>query len=474
MSDPTRFTPSLTSNDDGLPAYSDGYRLIDLAHKYVKVGGRPLVLDVWQQRLLIRLLEKCPPGHAREGQLRFRQVVVSVPRQNGKSLIAALLSLYGLLQHHRSPRVLGLARGVEQARIVYGYTKEAINSSSALNGLLRQTETRGISNTKTGGTYKVLPAKTEAIQGYLSTLAMVDELHVLPEQIWNDIVTSQKAQTNSLIIGITTAGDINSSLLKRLYQQGQASVDGESETFGFFCWEAPQGAALSIESLTLANPAIACGRIDAAVVLEDERHSPESNWRRYALNQFWEGQAEPWVPTEHWYACKGLGVAEKAGHLVYAIDVTPGWQYGSVSVARKTEAGLIETTKIASLVKPDLEQLVRLAAQLRKHGPCSFVMDTYVLGELSKRLEAKGYSVMKLRQAGNQQAASMVYGLISRHKVSHNADEVIMAQFRDARTKYQGDAFRIVRGTGEIDALMSMVYAVYGAAVHKKKSLGIA
>lgn len=74
-------------------------------------------------------------------------------------------------------------------------------------------------------------------------------------------------------------------------------------------------------------------------------------------------------------------------------------------------------------LKPDLDQLIRIATALRKHGRCTFVLDPYVLGDLGKHLEAKGYDVVRLAAAGNQKAAGMAYSLISRHNVSHQGDD---------------------------------------------------
>lgn len=469
---PTRFTAPLVVNEEGLPAHSDGYALVELAHKYVRLNGLPLRLDDWQQALLVRILEVFPPGHDRAGELRYRQVVVSIPRQAGKSVLAAVLGLYALLQHSPAPQVLGLARGVEQANIVYNTVREAVQGNAALRKRLHTTGTRGIKHRLNGGTYKVLPAKPDAVQGYPSTFAVVDELHVMQPEIWDAIVTSQRAQVGSLIVGITTAGDANSYLLKRLYQQGDAAVQGETERFGFFVWEAPEGSALTVESLSIAHPAVACGRLDAQTIIDDEKHTPESNWRRYTLNQFWEGQAEPWVPTEHWYACKGSGVSEKSD-LFYSFDATPGLGHATVSVARKN-GSVIETQMVASITQPDIEQLMRIATQLReRNGKGVFVMDHYVLGPLLDRMKRKGWETLSIGAVENRRAAGLVYSLVSKHMVKHNNDEVINEQMKHAKIKRTGEAFRIVRGNRDIDAVMSTVYGIYAAHEYKKKGLQI-
>ncbi len=101
-------------------------------------------LDHWQTELLRHTLEICPPGHPRAGQLRYRQVIISLARQNGKTELAAILGLIGLLRKSNS-LVIGIASSAEQARIVYKRTMAAIAGNPALRGKVKRlTDTRGI------------------------------------------------------------------------------------------------------------------------------------------------------------------------------------------------------------------------------------------------------------------------------------------------------------------------------------------
>lgn len=399
--------------------------------------------------------------------------MVSIPRQAGKSLLAAVLSLYGLLQHCDAPKVLGVARGTEQAKIVYGYTYEAIATSPTLRELFRQTETRGISKVKGHGSYKVLPAKPESIQGYESTLSICDELHVMKPEIWDAIVASQRAQTNPLLVGITTAGDISSTLLKRLYAQGDAAINGAQESFGFFVWEASDPSTLSLEAITEANPAVGCGRISAQTILDDDKASPPTHWQRFTLNRFVDGLAEPWVPVEAWAKCAGTGLTDFS-NCVYSIEVTSTWSYATITAAKKID-GRIHTALVARLVKPDLETLKKWAVRLRKAGRCSFVLDGYRARTLADCLETKGYDVTRIGSAGSRaEAASVVYSLIMRRQVNHDNQGLVNSQQATAKTKTTGSAFVIVSNGTDIDACYSSVYGIYAAEIQRERVMQIA
>lgn len=453
-----RFTEPLEGNEgpDGLPIRSDGYHLITLVETHWTVKGKPLRLDNWQRELLIRILEVNPAT----GRLRYRQVVVSIPRQAGKSLLAAILSLYGLLHHSPAPKVLGVARGVEQAKIVYGYTHAAISGSEALRELFRQTETRGISRVDGMGSYKVLPAKPEAVQGYESTLSICDELHVMKPEIWNAIVESQTAQDEPLLVGITTAGDITSVLLKTLYERGEAALAGGDESFGFFVYESASDE-LSIESLTEANPAIACGRIDAATILADCRGQHPSQWKRFRLNRFIDGKADPWISPVEWNKHAGTGL-EDFTDCIYAFHPSDRNAYVTIYASKKVD-GRIKTAAVARLVKPSLEDLKNWVDRLDKAGRCTYVMDPRRLRALVEYIDSRRRICIRVYGDRKAEAANLVYGVILRGAVEHEMQPLLTQQYGTLVLKHD------VLEDRKEDAAIASVYAIYAAETIKKR-----
>ena len=110
---PTLYTEPLSKD-----FVTDGDKLIEFAEIAWKSPENPdgLQLDEWQKWLLRAILERYPDDNPLyPGRLRYRQVVISVGRQNGKSLIAAMLGLYGLLLHEVGPQCISLASSTDQA-----------------------------------------------------------------------------------------------------------------------------------------------------------------------------------------------------------------------------------------------------------------------------------------------------------------------------------------------------------------------
>ena len=301
---PARFTPSLTG-DEEFP--TQGEKLISFALRYWSVPdiGKLRQLDPWQEWLIRHVLETYPDdwpvAHLR-GQLRFRQVVISMGRQNGKSLLAALFVIYFLALHVKGPRVIGLASIERQAKIVYDRVRFGIDASADLSRALKTTGTRGITRRDGSGIYQTLPAKEESAQGELSSGAIYDELHLGLAALWDALVLSQRAKANGLVVGISTAGDDSSELLIKLYRDGEAAIEGSDERFGFFCWEAPDDE-LTEAGVIAANPGVACGRIpfdvvwaEAVKAWRDNKPGPDGltgrqRVIRYTLNRFIAGAA---------------------------------------------------------------------------------------------------------------------------------------------------------------------------------------
>ena len=169
---PTRYSKPLTPDfqsaaDKLLPALQLAWR--------VAMGYQ---LDNFQVELVRSVLEICPGWHPRAGKLRYRQVLISVGRQNGKTEIAAFLGLLIMLLKV-SALVIGIASSAEQARLVYQRTMTVIRLNAALvKRFARLTDTRGI-ETKTGGRYEIKAAKGAALQGLPIDLGIDDKHPVL-------------------------------------------------------------------------------------------------------------------------------------------------------------------------------------------------------------------------------------------------------------------------------------------------------
>lgn len=444
--------------------------IVDLAWK--TPDNPSFSLDEWQRDLLRRMLEVYPEGHERAGELRYRQVVCSLGRQNGKSVILSIIGVWALL---RAPGqlVIGLASSADQARIIYERTMYVIRSNPSLAKLFTKlTDTRGI-RAKDGGKYEIKAAKSAAVQGLAVSTAICDELHLMPPALWSDMVNGTGGRTGGITFGITTAGDESSTLLKDLYETGAKAVAGDAslERFGFFEWSAPEARVPErdeelIEYLKAANPALACGRIDIENVLSDVRAQPAADVIRYRLNKF-VSSSNAYLPLDSWNACtRPFEYAWPVNHRpTFSIDRTPDWGYATVAVAVKDDKGKTHTEVVASIVKPTLQQLVDVAINLSKHSPQAYVVDGYAMRDLAQELRRRGLPVVVFTHADVINASSWVYSRVIQKKIVHRGDPLLAMQLARTVRKNVGDSYRISRkdSSVEIDAVMATVSAMYAS-----------
>ena len=455
--------PTFWTQDAGEWNTDAADRLIDVCSIVMRGPEAPaFALDEWQKWLLREVL-----ATDADGNLRYRQVVISMGRQNGKSTLAAALTLFGLLMHEPAPAVAGVASNVDQAHIVYRKTLRLIEGNPALSKRFkRATETRGLHTADGLGSYKVYPSKASSIQGVTASLAVADELHVMNADVWDALVIGTGQRRNGLLVGITTAGDENSELLKRLYQRGKEdAVPG----FGFYCWEAPTAAELTDETaLRAANPALASGRMDMSQVLSEVVLLPEVDARRYRLNQ-WVPEGEPWVPPSAWSQLDRMSPDEPRTTVYLSVDRTPDWSAATVCASWRTEDNRIATDVVASMVDVSLEKLLNLILRIvRANSVHSVWLDRYALQDLASLLEQRGVRTRVLSLPDITAASSTAFNKVTTKQVIHPHHELTSFQVPRGTRKNVGEAWRIARANSavQIDALMATVLGVYAVDVN--------
>lgn len=453
------------------PAFvSDGPKLRRFVELMCKTeDGKPLVLDAWQAWFIDAALERYPddwPVEELRGRLRYREVVLSVARQNGKSEIATVLGFYGMLMHEAAPYVIGLASNKEQADLIYRRVHFTATHHPALAKRFRSTGTRGITRLDSAGFYTTKPAKADALQGIPVTLCLFDEVHLCDQDMWSAMTLGTQAKADGIVIGLTTAGDNTSELLKTLYEQGKAAAAGTgSERLGFFLWTATEGARVDdTEAILDANPSIVCGRRSLETVLDAVQRMPQQDAQRYVLNQFVSSEST-WLPMHMWHSAAKPQDAP-VGPITFTVDRTPSWEYACVTATVKAADGTYNTRVVWSGRKPNLEWLLDVCLRLYKHNPVRYVMDGYTLPDLAKELEKRGMPVKVMRASDVANACQTAYALIASGKVTHNDDQLLREQMPFAVRKNVGEGWRINRqaSTVSIDAVMATVMGIYSAS----------
>ena len=454
---------------------TDGDKIINIAQALWRLPEKHdelLVLTDWQKWLIRHVLERYPDDYydpSKAGRLRYKQAVISMPRKNGKSLLGALFALYGMLLHEGAPEVISVAASADQAKIVYRRLKHQVDSSELLAHFFsKSTEHRGLWTADGTGMYKVIGANVATAQGLHPSMVIFDELHVAKEDVWTAMALGSATRDDGLTIGITTAGDDTSELLKHLYERGMNAIQGQEdlERFGFFCWEAPKGCALDDEEAVRgANPNLASGILNWESVKNELATMPEPDARRYRLNQF-VSSMNAWIPVGAWSQCPD---GRPTNPEVFAIERTSGWEYVSIVTAQLQEDGMVATELVASFTNTNLDEIVKACINLGKYGK-PFIMDSNVLDDLGAALKQKGLRVQMTSNKDLISASNNAYSRIMKKELIHPRDEIVSTQMQRAVRKNSGDSWRIARkdsGT-DIDAAVGTVLAIWFVETQQK------
>ena len=460
---PTRYTPTL--RDDFV---SDIDQYLDYIKAWWSRASPGFVFDDWQIQLLRRMTEIDA-----NGELRFRSVLVSMGRQNGKSELTSALGIWALLRKEGSYNV-SVASTAEQARLVYDRVQRIVAGNGDTLGrlMVKLTDTRGM-KTKHGAKYEIKASNANVLQGIPIHTGIVDECHLVSAGVWDALVSGTGARDNTIIIGITTAGDENSELLNRLYQNANKAINGDEQftRFGAWIWEASESEVPDdddelIALLKEANPALQSGRIDVRNLLDDVRALPKDDIIRYRLNRFVNSGDKTFIPLDLWWKCSApLDYEFPQGDIVFSIDRTPDWGHATIAAAVKTADDVIHTELVASLVKPTMERLLYICGQLANYNPKSILVDGYTLRDLYKELKLRGFQTDTVSLSDIVNASSLFYSRIARRTLVHAGDALMTVQVPRTVRKLVGEGFRVSRRDSavEIDSVMATLLATYGA-----------
>lgn len=227
--------------------------------------------------------------------------LVSLPRGNGKTALAAALGLAELFVGPASAQVLVVASDVRQAGITFNLARRMVELNPVLADRVQVYQDRLVVP-HNDAELRPLPADYDALQGWDPSLMIVDELHVVTEPVWEAVTSAAGKRPRSLTLAISTPADNKDSVMWPLVEAGRAGGD---PAFYFREFAAPEGCAVDDRSAWLvANPALADDdpflNVDAIAAVQKTLREPR--FRQLRLGQ-WVNAGGNWLPREEWAAC---------------------------------------------------------------------------------------------------------------------------------------------------------------------------
>lgn len=483
-----------THHDDGTPTGfpERGWpRIVAFAEKMLLVpkgvGAKtPFILRPWQVDILKQMYPTPSELEARgEDTHRPRQGLISLPRGNGKTGLAAVLALYALyMDEVEAPQVLVVASDERQAGHVYRAAKRMIETSPQLAARTHFYSDR-IVVPQVDGEMRALPADVGALQGWDPTLMIVDEMHVVTEEVWEAVTSASGKREESLTLAISTPSDTVESVMWKLVQWGREE-DHDPDEFVFIEYNAPADCALDDEDAWKeANPALD-DFLQRDALRSQLRTIREPAFRRYRLGQ-WVGGDNAWLEFGMFEKTAQSKPVDGRQKVVLAFDGSASGDATALMGCTVEAAphlfriGIWENPNDERWRVPRAEVLAAIDEAFERYNVVELAFDPWgwrtefetVAKKHGKRKVIEWNTAWKQRMAP---ATDRAYALISEQRMTHEPDERVTAHFQNcvATSSALGDIVHKDKKSSprKIDAAVAGIVALDRAGHHFARPAG--
>lgn len=483
--EPRLWTPPLR---ELTPETSYGFDVIEFARDVV---GEPL--DPWQEWVVIHAGELLP-----DGRPRFRIVLVLVSRQNGKTHLCVILSLYWVFVE-RVEMVLGTSTKLDYAAESWGKAckiakrvpelvaeipkKGGIRKANGEQHLWRADEDEF--ELEEGSRYKIAASNEEGGRSLTIDRLIMDELRQHHDYSAHDAcVPATNAVRDAQIWALSNAGSDRSVVLNDYRDAAIAYIESGvgDDRMGLIEYSAPDGSSpTDMDALAQANPNLGY-RIDPDGLIGQARTAVAKGGEKLAgfktENMCMKvNRMDPAVDPEKWEACSDPGTMDAWRDRVAAcLDVSLDGEHATLSAAALMDDGRVRLEVVKAWEGPGCTKAMRaelpgLVARVRARvfgwfpaGPAAAVA-----ADLAERDETKpgdpwpppDVTVEEIRSATT--AVCMGFAEQVRNvNVAQSDDDLLKAHVTGAEKLHLGDAWRFTRrGAGHCDGAYSAAGAVH-------------
>jgi len=413
------------------------------------LGAVPLP---WQRLVMDTALEL-----EADGRPAFREVRVTVPRQQGKTgglLLPVMVhrALGGV--DGRPQRILYTAQDRNHAREKWTEHVELLDRSPLrrLYTVRRSNGSEAI-RWRTGSVHGVTASGEKSGHGFTLDLGVIDEAFAqvddrLEQAFRPAMVTRPWAQ----LWVVSTAGTDESVFLRERVEDGRARVDAGSRSgVAYFEWSAADDAAVD-DPATWAAAMPALGTlIDEATIRADLEAMDEGEFARAYLNR-WRPGGTPVFSLADWVGCLDPS-STLAFEPAFGVDVAPDRGHASIAVAGGRPDGRVHLELVERRAGTDWIP-ARIAELVDHHNPTAVTLDPGgPAGSLVTELTRLPHVPPLLLVTGRQyaQACGALYDDVSTRRIAHRGQPALDDAVVAARRRSAGDAWQWARPPAGVD-----------------------
>jgi phage terminase large subunit-like protein len=505
------------------PELTDGPRLRAFSRRYIRHtkgrwAGQPLIYERWQDDFWDEALEV----DGITGLRVYQEVLLGIPRKNGKSTMAGAGGLYFLTSDgENEPEVYIAAAALRQAGVVFRQEKRFVEASPGLQDFVIARQ-HHIDCPQNGGILRVLSSDAALQHGLNPHCNIIDELHAHKNgELYTALTSGGGAREQPITLTITTSGVNEEQVLGQIYNAALEKaglierpspyltiVRDRESGFLMFWFGAPPDA-------DPMDPAVWAGANPSSWITERylrrELTKPSmrlTDFRRWHLNQ-WVTGVEDWLPVGTWAACREgkpdpddwLHGLDPKRPVAVAIDFGASDDTTCISVSQRVPmpigrrspempgpTDLVVTRAKFFVPDPELgidanvhailDELralrIRFPAAARKvdrrhaAGPV-YAYDPWGFKALAVVLEGEGLVMVEVPQNDTRMvpAATELYGLVIARRLRHDNNPMLARHIANVVGRSRGEAgWRITKlkdSSKKIDGAVATAMSVHEA-----------
>lgn len=408
-----------------------------------------------------------------EGNLVYNRVILTVPRQNGKTWMVMVLMCWWATMWPEPQRIIyssqdGIAaneRLIQEMAPLIEHSKLRPLWASTFRGIGLQHVDFKDPKGKLTGTIGIVSSKDSSGQGKTLDLVVCDEA-------WKDtdnrrelsLLSTMITKANSQIWVISTAGTEASVYLARQRDMGRAAVaEGRKDGIAYFEWSAPEDADYRDHDVWRSCMPSLGHTITEKKVQEVLDQSPPDDFKRMQLNM-WVQSQDAAIPVALWNAVRAadLSMRESApGDVVFALDIDPDLTTASIAVAdhkkrcKVIHFGLTPSEAKAKAIELGLEYSTGVV--IDAHGQAM---------DFKRSIEQAGVKVHLYDPSDMKQACAHLINAISDREIEIGSDERLDRAARTATKRIDKDTWSWARtGDTDITPLVALTMAFHKASL---------
>lgn len=411
----------------------------------------------WQEEVARVALEQ-----KTDGSLAYREIVLTVPRQSGKTSLILALVLHRALRWGAPQRIAYTAQTGHDARQKLLDDWVPLIERSPFSKLVERVYRANGDEAiifRNGSRVEVLRNSISAGHGRTLDLAIIDEAFADEDDVREQaLLPTMATKPEAQLLVVSTAGTDRSLYLKRKVDQGRAAIEAEADSgIAYFEWSAdPEDDPYDPQVWARVMPALNLTISEDAV-----SHAMQSmtinEFKRSYLN-VWSSVSEQMIPAKVWQSCTSAKVAP-AGALSFSVDVALDRSSASIAVADKDgNVELIENREGVSWVQGR-------ALELYRRWKGAIVVDGYgPSGSLVEPLRQIQVPVVTYKTADVVAACALFYDAVLDRRVRAKSDDRLDKSVNAAMRRAVGQQWLFQRNTAAAD--ITPLYAVTFAWHH--------